>query len=378
MSDRFSLARFRALLIKEFIQVFRDRITFAMMVGIPLMQLCLFGYAINSDPRRLPAAVVAADHGPAARAIIRAMENSDYFAVTQQPRTLAEAERLIARGTVQFIISFPEDFQRRMERGEHPVVLIEADATDPVATANAISALARINRTALANDLTGPLAALAPVDPPFELRVHTRYNPEGASEYNIVPGLTGTILTLTLVMMTAVAMTKERERGTLEGLLSTPARPTEVMLGKIAPFIVIGMVQVCVILGVGRLLFGVPMLGSFSALGVVLFLFIATNLSVGFTFSTLASSQLQAMQMSTFFFLPSLLLSGFLFPFRGMPGWAQAIGEVFPLTHFLRAVRGILLKGNGFAEIWPNIWPLVLILALASLVAIRRYRQTLD
>ncbi len=294
------------------------------------------------------------------------------------PRTQAEAEALIARGEVQFVVTFPEDFERRLERGERPVALVEADATDPVATGNAISALNRINRTALARDLTGPLADLAPREPPFELRVHTRYNPEGASEYNIVPGLTGTILTMTLLIMTAIAMTKERERGTLEGLLSTPARPIEVMLGKIAPFVVIGAVQICVILGAGRLIFGVPMLGNFAALGLILILFIATNLAIGFTFSTLASSQLQAMQMAFFFFLPSMLLSGFLFPFRGMPGWAQAIGEIFPLTHYLRAVRGILLKGNGFAEIWPNLWPLAVILTVAGMIAIRRYRQTLD
>jgi ABC-2 type transport system permease protein len=325
MSRFFSLKRLKAMLIKEFIQSFRDRLTFAMMVGIPVMQLVLFGYAINSDPKHLPMAVMSSDPGPYSRSLLTALENSDYFRIAALPRSEDEADRMITRGDVQFVLHIPADFSRKLVRGERPVVLMEADATDPVATANAIAAVTQLNRTALQHDLTGPLQRLAQAPPPFEIRVHNRYNPEGITDYNIVPGLIGTILTMTLVMMTAIAVTRERERGTMENLLATPARPVEVMLGKIAPYIVIGYIQVGVILVAAKLLFDVPMLGSLALLSLALVLFIAANLAVGFTFSTLAKSQLQAMQMGVFFFLPSMLLSGFLFPFRGMPGWAQAL-----------------------------------------------------
>jgi ABC-2 type transport system permease protein len=378
MSDRFSFARFRALLVKEFIQAFRDRLTFAMMVGVPVIQLVLFGYAINSDPRGLPAAVFSADNSVFSRSIVGALENSAYFRIAAQPATEAEADRLIARGAVQFIIEIPQDFGRKLLRGERPVMLVEADATDPVATANALAAVTRLNQTALAHDLVGPLAPLAGRPAPFEMRVHNRYNPEGETAYNIVPGLIGTILTMTLVMMTAIAVTRERERGTMESLLATTARPLEVMLGKIAPFIFIGYTQVAVILAAARLLFDIPMLGSLWLLSVSLIAFIAANLAVGFTFSTLAQSQMQAMQMGVFFFLPSMLLSGFLFPFRGMPRWAQMIGEMLPLTHILRIARGILLKGNGFRDIQGNLWPILVFLGVVSVIALRRYRQTLD
>jgi ABC-2 type transport system permease protein len=375
---RLSWRRFRAVLVKEFIQMRRDRLTFAMMIGVPLLQLVLFGYAINTDPKRLPTALLAADQGTFARSLVRALENSEYFEVVRQPRSETEADGLLARGEVQFVISIPEDFSRELLRGRRPAVLVEADATDPVATGNALAALASLNRTALAHDLKGPLASLKAVEPAFELRVHRRYNPEGATEYNIVPGLIGTILTMTMVMMTAIAVTRERERGTMENLLAMPVRPFEVMLGKIVPFIVVGYVQVAVILLAGRLLFGVPVLGSLWLLSLALVLFIAANLAVGFTFSTLAENQLQAMQMTFFFFLPSLLLSGFLFPFRGMPEWAQAVGSIFPLTHFLRIVRGILLKGSGWSEIAPEIWPIVAFTVVAGAIALNRYRETLD
>ncbi len=375
---RFSLTRFRAVLVKEFIQMFRDRLTFAMMVGVPIMQLVMFGYAINSDPRALPTAVMLGDNGTYARSIVRALENTSYFRVVAWPAGPAEAEKLIAGGEVQFIIDIPIDFGRRLLRGERPAILVEADAADPVATGNALGALSELGSTALMHDLTGPLDALQPGESPFEIRIHKRYNPEGVTEYNIVPGLMGTILTMTLAMMTAVAVTREFERGTMENLLATPVRPLEVMLGKIIPYVFVGFVQVCVILLTGRLLFGVPMVGSLSLLMLCVFVFIAANLSVGFTFSTLARSQIQAMQMSTFFFLPSMLLSGFLFPFRGMPGWAQVAGELLPLTHFLRIVRGILLKGTGWPEAWPQLWPILLFLVVVATIALRRYRQTLD
>ncbi|HSN19533.1 MAG TPA: ABC transporter permease [Usitatibacter sp.] len=374
----FSWHRFVAVLAKEFVQMRRDRLTFAMMIGVPVMQLVLFGYAINMDPKGLPAAVVSAEASAFSRSLVRALENTGYFRVIAQPRTVAEADELVARGDVQFVLAIPEDFSRKLQRGERPVVLVEADATDPAATSNALAAVLQVNEQGLDHDLTGPLAALRATPPPFEVRVHRLYNPEGITQYNIVPGLMGVVLTMTMVMMTALAMTRERERGTMEALLATPVRPLEVMLGKIVPYILIGYVQVAVILVASAVLFRVPMVGSLVLLSGMLVLFIATNLAIGFTFSTFARSQMQAMQMTLFFFLPSMLLSGFMFPYRGMPVWAQWLGETLPLTHFLRVVRGILLKGNGVAQIAPQAWPLALILVAVSAAALARYQRTLD
>ncbi len=375
---RFSFARFVAVMIKELLQLRRDRLTFAMMVGVPVLQLILFGFAINADPKRLPTAVLSADNGPFARALVAAMANSGYFEVTRAAPDEAALDRLLATGAVQFAVTIPAGFARDLQRGARPALLVEADATDPAATSNALSALAVLARQALDPELTGPLERLRADPDPVELRVHRRYNPEGITQYNVVPGLIGVVLTMTMVMMTALAVTRERERGTMENLLAMPVRPAEVMLGKIVPFVLIGYVQVLIILLAARGLFGVPVIGSLSLLSAVLVLFIAANLAVGFTFSTVARNQLQAMQMSVFFLLPSLLLSGFMFPFRGMPGWAQALGEILPLTHFLRIVRGILLKGNGWSEIAGEVAALAAFLAVVSAVALKRYRQTLD
>ena len=374
----FSWHRFVAVLAKEFVQMRRDRLTFAMMVGIPIIQLILFGFAINSDPKALPTAVLAADNSIYSRSFVRAMENSGYFRVVRQLSSEAEAGRVLTEGQVQFVLTIPENFARKLVRGERPVLLLEADATDPAATSNALAALINLNQTALTRDLAGGLAHLQNALPPYEVRVHRRYNPEGVTQYNIVPGLIGVILTMTMVMMTSLAMTRERERGTMENLLATPVRPGEVMAGKIIPYIIVGYVQVAIILLAAKLLFAVPVVGSLALLSLVLVLFMAANLAVGFTFSTLAKNQMQAMQMTFFFFLPSMLLSGFMFPFRGMPEWAQWLGEVLPLTHFLRVVRGILLKGNGTAEIAPELWPMALFLLAAAVVALKRYRETLD
>ena len=374
----FAWHRFIAVLAKEFVQLRRDRLTFAMMIGVPVIQLVLFGFAINMDPKGLPSAVVAGEPSPFSRSLVRALENTGYFRVVATPASVAEADRLLQLGKVQFVLQFPEDFSRRLQRGDRPAVLVEADATDPAATSNALAALQQINLSALDHDLTGVLSTLKAGPAPFELRVHRRYNPEGVTQYNIVPGLMGVVLTMTMVMMTALAMTRERERGTMENLLATPVKPLEVMLGKIVPYILIGYVQVVVILAAAAFLFHVPMVGSLVLLSLVLVLFMATNLSIGFTFSTFARSQMQAMQMTFFFFLPSMLLSGFMFPFRGMPDWAQALGEALPLTHFLRIVRGILLKGSGGAEIAPEVWPLAAILLIVSAAALKRYQRTLD
>lgn len=372
-----SWGRIVAVLRKEFVQLRRDRLTFAMMLGVPIMQLVLFGYAINGDPRGLPTAVVAADNGPLVRSIVRAAENTGYFKIVA---TVADgdAEQLIAAGKVQFALVFPADFSRRVLRGEHPALAVYADATDPAATGPALAALSALPSLALANDLKGPLSSLHAGAQPFELRLHRRYNPEGLTAYNVVPGLMGVILTMTLVMMTAMAMTRERERGTLENLLATPVRPLEMMIGKILPYVFIGYVQVAVVFSAARLLFDVPMAGSFVMLSATVLLFIVATLAVGFTFSTIARSQMQSMQMTMFYFLPNILLSGFMFPFRGMPGWAQAIGEVLPLTHFVRIVRGIMLKGVAWHDVWPEAGAIVAFTAVVGVVAMLRYRQTID
>ena len=374
----FSPARTWAVFIKEFQQMLRDRLTFAMAVGVPVMQLVLFGYAINTDPKGLPTAVVAADAGPLARSLVASLQNTGYFKLVHQGTSEAEADALLAAGEVQFMVVIPPDFSRDVVRGERPAVLVSVDATDPSASGNAIAALGEMTNLALRQDLTGPLRSLQKGAAPFELRIHRRYNPEGLSRYNIVPGLIGTILTMTMVMLTSLAMTRERERGTMENLLATPVRPLEVMVGKILPYVVIGYVQLCVILGAAWLLFEVPMVGSFALLMAMIGVFMVANLAVGFTFSTIARNQLQAMQMTFFFFLPSMLLSGFMFPFRGMPRWAQWLGEGLPLTHFLRIVRGIMLKGSQAPQLWVDLWPMLLFLALAGAVALKRYRQTLD
>lgn len=374
----FSFARLFAVFYKEFIQMRRDRLTFAMMVGVPLLQLALFGFAINTDPKALPTAVMAQDHSPLTRRLLAALENTGYFRIDAEVGSEAELEQLLAEGDVQFVLEIPPDFSRDLVRGNHPVLLVSADATDPAATSNALTALQQINLHGLDGEFTGPLAALRTVEPAFELRVHRRYNPEGVTQYNIVPGLMGVILTMTMIMMTAMAITRETERGTMENLLATPVQPLEVMIGKILPYIVVGYVQVSVILLAARFLFDVPMAGSLVLLLLCILVFIAANLAVGILFSTVAKSQMQAMQMSFFFFLPSLLLSGFMFPFRGMPHWAQVIGEALPLTHFLRIVRGVLLKGNSTLETWPHLWPLLLFIVVVVGLGLKRYRRTLD
>ena len=374
----FSFSRWWGIVIKEFIQLKRDRLTFGMIVGIPIIQLLLFGFAINSDPKQLPTAVIAGEHSEFSRSFVRGLENTGYFRIVQVLDNEREGDVLLTRGEVQFVLTIPADFSRKLLRGEKPALLVEADATDPAATSNAIAAISQLSQTVFTHDLRGNLAALNAGAPPFEVHVQRRYNPEGITQYNIVPALMGVILTMTMVLMTGLAMTRERERGTMENLLATPALPVEVMTGKIIPYIMIGLVQATIIMLAARYIFSVPFLGSIPLLYGIILIFIAANLTLGITFSSVARNQLQAMQMTFFFFLPSILLSGFMFPFRGMPGWAQAIGEVLPLTHFVRLVRGILLKGNGWMELWPNIWPLLLFMGVVMAVGLKLYRKTLD
>ncbi|MCW5555270.1 MAG: ABC transporter permease [Verrucomicrobiae bacterium] len=375
---KFSLARLVAMLVKEFTQMRRDKLTFGMMLGIPLMQLILFGFVINADPKHLATAVLLADQGPQGRTMLSAIRNSGYFDFVKVLQTEMEAEEALARGEVQFVVNIPAAFSRDLLRGDRPAILVEADATDPAATGNALGALRVLVRDALQHDLKGPLAALAGVDGPIELRIHPRYNPEAITQYNIIPGLMGVILTMTMIMITGLAITRERERGTMENLLSMPTRPLEVLAGKIIPYILVGYIQVGVILVAGYFLFGVPITGNVPLLFLAAFVFIVANLAMGITFSTIARNQLQAMQMAFFVFLPSILLSGFMFPFRGMPVWAQYLGEILPITHFLRIVRGIMLKGNGYAEVIHDLWPIALFGLVALVIAVKRYRRTLD
>ncbi|MBU6528159.1 ABC transporter permease [Methylocystis sp. MJC1] len=373
-----SWQRLVAMFVKEFIQLRRDRPTLAMIVGIPLMQLLLFGYAINTDPKHLPTAVLVSDDSPIARALLGALSATDYFDVKYVAKGEADADALILSNRVQFVIQIPPDFSRRLVRGERPGLLLIADATDPTATAGAVAAALGAANQALDRELTGPLASLAQNAPPFDLQVQRRYNPAGEARRNIVPGLIGTILTMTMLIYTALSVTRETERGTMEALLAMPVKPVEIMLGKITPYVLVGAVQMATILTVARFLFQVPIVGSLFVLVPLTLLFIVANLSMGYTLSTIAENQLQAIQMTFFFFLPSMLLSGFLFPFYGMPVWAQYIGEALPLTHYLRIVRAVMLKGSGFADLAADAGALALFALVAMSIAVMRFRQTLD
>jgi len=378
MSSHSASARIRAVLLKEFVQMRRDRLTFAMILGIPILQLVLFGYAINTDPKHLPTGIVMADNGPVARAIVAGMQTSGYYSIRRN-LSEAEARHALADGSLAFVITVPTGFHRDLVRGLGAQIVVEADASDPTASANAIAALPEIVSRAVAASMDGAAAANAGAhSAAAELVVHRHYNPERITAYNIVPGLIGVILTMTATLMTALALTRETERGTMENLLAMPLRPVEIMIGKIVPYIGVGFLQVAVILSAAWVLFSVPMEGSLLLLLSAVLLFIAANVTLGYTFSTLARSQLQAMQMTVFFFLPSILLSGFMFPFRGMPVWAQAIGQGLPLTHFLRAVRGIMLKGNDALQTLPHLWPVAAFLLVIGTIALLRFRRTLD
>lgn len=378
MSTFFSTKRLWAVIVKEFIQMKRDRVTLAMLVIIPIMQLILFGYAINSNPKNLPTAVLDADHSYISRDFLQGMKNTKYFALTARTNSEAEADHLMKIGKIMFVINIPAGFSHDLIRGEHPNILLTADATESMAAANAITAANMLATQTFNRDFTGSLAYLRPATPPFDLQLHAKYNPELITQYNIVPGLMGVILTMTMVIITALAITREYERGTMENLLATPVRPLEVMLGKVIPYIIVGYVQAMIIIAAAFYMFHVPIDGSLILLFLAALPFIAANLSIGITFSTLTDNQLQATQMSFFFFLPSILLSGFMFPFFGMPQWAQYIGSVLPLTYFLRITRGIMLKGNGFASTWPNIWPIIVFMVIALFIGVKRYKQTLD
>ncbi len=370
--------RLWAIMLKEFTQLRRDRLTFAMMVGIPIMQLLMFGYAINSDPKHLRTVIVAYEQGIFTRSLVQAIQNSAYFQIVNNNANTFQAEQMLARGETQFALTIPPNFERDLIRGSYPSLLLQADATDPAATGNAIASIQVLAQSALNHDLTGTLNTLNARNPPFELRIHRLYNPEGITQYNIVPGLMGVILTMTMIMMTALGITREVEQGTMENLLATPVKPLEVMVGKIAPYILIGYVQVAVILIMARNLFHVPFVGSLGLLLFCVLVFIFANLTIGITISSVVRNQTQAMQMSFFFLLPSILLSGFMFPFQGMPQWAQFLGELLPNTHFLRLVRGIMLKGNGWSEAASHLIPLLIFIVIVMGIGMKKFRRTLD
>jgi ABC-2 type transport system permease protein len=373
----FSGFRLGAILYKEFIQMLRDRATLAIILGIPLVQLILFGFAINNNPKHLPTVVLSADNSNFTRSFIQGLTNTDYFQIVGKVNSEAEANNALRTGQAQFVVNIPPNFSRDLIRGVRPSLLLEADATDPVTSGNALGAITVLQQNVLQYDLRG-LSYLHSTALPFNVSVHALYNPDINTQYNIVPGLMGVILTMIMVMITATAITRERERGTMENLLATPVQPAEVMIGKVLPYIIVGYAQVILILVMSHPLFDIPILGSVFLLMLITFPFIAANLAVGLLFSTVAKNQLQAIQMTTFFFLPSLLLSGFMFPFRGMPVWAQWIGQALPLTHYLRITRGILLKGNGWEQIWPEFWPILLFLFIVVIFGIKQFHRTLD
>jgi ABC-2 type transport system permease protein len=372
------LRRTWAMIVKEFVQMRRDRMTFASMMLVPVLQLTLFGYAINTDPRHLPTVVLTRDDGPLTRAVLAALRNTDRFDFRWQVRDPQELDKLIRSGTAQFGVEIPASFERDVRRGDRPAILVIADATDPVATGTAVASLHGVIDSALRRELRGPDESVTKTTEPFDITLQNRYNPEGLTQLNIVPGLLGIVLTMTMMMYTALAVTREIERGTMENLLSMPIKPVEIMIGKIAPFVLVGFVQMIIILVAARYLFDVPILGNVWLLIAVSTLFAASNLAVGYTFSTVAQNQLQAVQMTFFFFLPNFLLSGYAFPFRGMPGWAQAIGEALPLTHFIRIARGIMLKGNGLGDMQIDVLALFVFMLAAMGLALLRFRRTLD
>jgi len=374
----FSRSRWWSMVLKEFIQIKRDRLTFAMIVGIPIMQTALLGYAINTNPRHLATAIVSADDTDITRSFIAALQNSSYFNIVGTLPNEAAGHDALAQGKVLFVVNIPAGFTRQLLRHERPSLLIEADATNPTATGSALAAVNGIAQSVIDKEITGPLASLSGGPAPFDVNIHQLYNPDNITQYFVVPGLTGMVLTLTMVMMTALAITRERERGTMENMLAMPVTALEVMAGKLLPYIGIGLIQASIILLAARYVFQVPFFGSVAAIYLSALLFIAVTLTVGITFSSLAQNQLQAIQLAIFYFLPNMLLSGFMFPFDGMPKWAQFIGNLLPLTYFNRLIRGIFLKGNGFTDSWPSIWPLLVIAVVMMFVAAATYRRTLD
>lgn len=370
--------RWWAIVKKELTQLKRDRVTLVMIIAIPIFQVMLFGYAINTDPKHLPTAIVNADNSIFSRSFIVALKNSTYFDITQSNLTEMQAKEALKEGEVLFVINIPVDFTRKILRGEKPEILIEADATDPTVVGGPISAISALFENVFKEDFTGVLSQFYSTIVPYTVNAHLLYNPEKITQYNIIPGLIGTILTFSLTMMTTIAITRERERGTMEQLLAMPINSSEVIAGKIIPYVFIGLIQATLIIIAARFLFDIPFLGSIIALYTVILLFISVTISIGVTLSSFAKNQMQSMQFTIMTLLPSILLSGFLFPFAGMPKWAQHVGEMLPLTYFVRLIRSIMLKGSSWGELWINMWPLGIMLVVILSLAVKFYRKTLD
>lgn len=369
--------RIGAMVFKEVRQMARDPGTLAMMFFFPIMQLLIFGFAINNDPRHLPLAVEVGDYSVYSREIVAGLRNTGYFDVIEVRGGAHEGDRLIAEGKAQFLLTIPPNFARDLVRGDRPQLLLTADATDPAATGPAVASVGEAVTHALGHDLIGPLARLQAGGGPVDMVLHKSYNPEGITSHNTVPGLLAVILSMTMVALTAMSVTRETEQGTMENLLATPLRPIEVMIGKIIPYIVMGLVQTVVVLIFAATVFKVPFEGSLLLLFFVTLLFIVVSLALGFTMSTVAKSQVQAMQMSIFYIMPSVLLSGFAFPYRGMPRVVQWLAEILPPTHYIRLVRGIMLKGWDLSLALPQIGVLALMLGVLTFVAVRRYQDTI-
>jgi len=377
-NGKFSLSRWWGIVLKEFLQLKRDRVTFGLIIGLPIAQLVLFGYAINADPKNLPVAIVDSAPSEFSRSLAMAVDNTGYFKITRRLATEKAAGETLAEGRELFVINIPPDFTEQLVRGKRPAVLVEADASDPSVSGQSVMAISQLPFTAFKRELNGPLAHLAPGQAPFEVRLHRRYNPEGLTRYNVVPGLMGVILTITMVMMTALAITRERERGTMENMLAMPLSPLEVMSGKIVPYIFIGLVQCTIILIAARFLFGVPLFGSLPAVYLSSLLLVTSSLAVGIAISSLAANQLQAVQMTIMYFFPNILLSGFMFSVLGQPGWAQVISNILPLTHFNRLIRSIFLKAGTWPEMWTHVWPILIFTLVVMAVAVKTYKRTLD
>ena len=363
------------MLIKEFIQLKRDRVSFAMIIMIPLVQLLLFGYAINTNPRHLPTAVLLQEQSDLGRSILKAHPEHRVF--RRDPRGQQRGRVRPPAGLGHGAVRDRDSGQLRARRcGAATGRRCWSPPTRPIRWPQAPPWRRSATWCRPRSSTTAAIPDSA--TPAFEIRTHARYNPAANTSFNIVPGLVGTILTMTMLIFTALSVTREIERGTMESLLSMPITPVEIMLGKIIPYIIVGFVQAALIIGIGIGLFGVPLLGSLALLALLSTLFITTNLSVGYTFSTIAQNQLQAMQMSMMFFLPNILLSGFMFPFAGMPKWAQWIGEFLPLTHYLRIVRGVMLKGANLSDLRYDTLALAGLMLIAMAIAISRFRRTLD
>lgn len=375
---RFSWQRLIAIMKKEFIQLKRDRGTLGMIVMLPIMQLLLFGYAINTDPKNLPTAIISEDNTFLTRSIVSGLQNSEYFKITHLVSSDEQGNKLLRRGQVLFVVSIPDNFTQNVIHGEKPEILLQTDATDPTAVSGAVSSLNGIIDKVIQENMKGNIAYLKSQASAFSIIVHKLYNPEGFTKYNIVPGLIGLVLIVTGVMVTALAITRERERGTMENLLSMPIKPIEIMVGKIMPFVFIGLFQVGIVMLMAYFLFSVPFWGSVWLLFLCSLFFIVCNLAIGFLISTIAKNQIQALQMSIFVILPSIVMTGFMFPFQGMPVWAQIIAKCIPLTYFLSVARGIILKGAGFADIFPDLWPLGVIIAVLTIITMKAYKNTLD